>query len=145
MSYVLPEVGRAVRGDLQAVGIAAELVQLPTDAALARAEAGRAPLFLGSWGSYSINDVAAILPQFFGGGPLDYARLPELQALIAEAGRSDDVDLRRLLYARAIHMITAQALWLPLHTYAATYGMTSSLDFRPSADELPRFYLASWK
>ena len=40
---------------------------------------------------------------------------------------------------------TAQALWLPLHTYAATYGLTRSLNFRPFADELPRFYLASWK
>ena len=145
VSYVLEEDGAAVRSYLQAVGIAATLVQLPTAEALTRAEAGQAPLFLGSWGSYSINDVAAILPQFFGGGPLDYARLPELQALIAAAGHSGDADIRRGLYAQAIHRITEAALWLPLHTDAATYGLTRTLNFRPFADELPRFYLASWK
>lgn len=145
VSYVLPEEGAAVCGYLQAVGITAELVQLPTAEALARAEAGRAPLFLGSWGSYSINDVAAILPQFFGGGPLDYARLPQLQALLARAGRSADIDTSRSLYAKAIHLITALALWQPLHTDEATYGLTRALNFRPFGDELPRFYLSSWK
>ncbi|HET9017975.1 MAG TPA: ABC transporter substrate-binding protein [Acetobacteraceae bacterium] len=145
VSYVLPEEGTAVRADLQAVGITAELVQLPTADALARAEAGQAPLFLGSWGSYSINDVAAILPQFFGGGPLDYARDPEVQGLVARAGRSGDADVRRGLYGQAIRRITAQAFWLPMHTYTATYGMTRALNFRPSSDELPRFYLAGWR
>jgi peptide/nickel transport system substrate-binding protein len=145
VSYVLPEDGRAVQSYLQAVGIAAELLQLPTAEALARAQAGAAPLFLGSWGSYSINDVAAFLPQFFGGGPLDYARDPALQALLARAGSSGDADLRRSLYAQAIRIVTGQALWLSTHTYTATYGMNRRLNFRPYPDELPRFYLASWK
>ena len=130
---------------LQAVGITANLVQLPTADALARASSGQAPLFLGTWGSYSINDVAAILPQFFGGGPLDYARLPELQDLIAQAGQSGDTDLRRGLYAKAIRLITTQALWLPTHVNAATYGVSRALNFRAFADELPRFYLSSWR
>jgi len=145
VSYVLPAEGEAVRGALQAIGIAARLHQLPTAEALARAEAGQAPLFLGSWGSYSINDVAAILPQFFGGGPLDAARDAALAALIARAGRSGDADQRRVLYAEAIRRITGQAYWLPMHTYATTYGISRALDFRPSSDELPRFYRASWK
>ena len=145
VSYVLPEEGTAVQAALQAVGITAELTQLPTAEALARAEAGQAPLFLGSWGSYSINDVAAILPQFFGGGPLDYARDDKLQALIARAGRSGDADTRRGLYSAAIRRITDEAYWLPMHTDTTTYGMTRTLNFHPSQDELPRFYLASWK
>ncbi len=145
VSYVLPEDGSAVRGYLQAIGITAQLTQLPTAEALARAEAGTTPLFLGTWGSYSINDVAAFLPQFFAGGPLDYAHLPELEALIDRAGRSGDADQRRGLYAQAIKLITGEALWLPLHTYATTYGMVKALSCRPFPDELPRFYLASWK
>jgi peptide/nickel transport system substrate-binding protein len=145
VSYVLPEDGQAIRSALQAVGIAAELVQLPTVDALARAGAGQAPLFLGSWGSYSINDVAAFLPQFFTGGPLDYTRLPELQQLIEQAGVNADADQRRGLYAKAIRLITSQAYWLPTHTYATTYGVSRALNFRPYPDELPRFYLASWK
>jgi peptide/nickel transport system substrate-binding protein len=145
VSYVLPEDGLAIRGALQAVGITARLAQLSTVDALARAGAGQAPLFLGSWGSYSINDVAAFLPQFFTGGPLDYTRLPELQTLIEQAGASGDADQRRGKYAGAIRLITSQAYWLPTHTYAATYGLSRALSFRPTPDELPRFYLASWK
>jgi peptide/nickel transport system substrate-binding protein len=145
VSYVLSSVGEFVRTALQTVGITANLVQLPTSAALARAEAGNAPLFLGSWGSYSINDVAAILPQFFGGGPLDYARVPDLMALIKRAGRNGDADTRRGLYGQAIRQITGDALWLPLHTYQTTFGISRTLNFRPPPDELPRFYLASWR
>jgi peptide/nickel transport system substrate-binding protein len=145
VSYVLAEDGEAVRSYLQAVGIAATLVQLPTADALARAEAGEAPLFLGSWGNYSINDAAALLPQFFGGGPLDYARDPQITGLVTRAGRSGDADVRRSLYAQAIRLITGGALWLPTHTYVTTYGLTRSLNFHPSPDELPRFYLSSWK
>jgi peptide/nickel transport system substrate-binding protein len=145
VSYVLPQDGQAVRSYLQAVGITANLVQLPTEDALARAAAGQAPLFLGNWGSYSINDVAAFLPQFFAGGPLDYARLPELEALLTSAGSSGDADQRRALYRQAIRTITAQALWTPTHTYATTYGFSRALNFRAFPDELPRFYAASWK
>ena len=145
VSYVLAEDSEAVRAYLQAVRIDATLTQLPTATALARSEAGTTPLFLGSWGSYSINDVDALLPQFFGGGPLDYARLPELEALVTRAGASGDADLRRGLYAQAIRLITTQALWLPLHTYTTTYGMTRTLNFHPFPDELPRFYLASFR
>ena len=79
-----------MRTYLQAVGITANLVQLPAAEAVVRAEAGQAPLFLGTWGSYSINDVAAFLPHFFGGGPLDYARDLDLAALVLGAGRNED-------------------------------------------------------
>jgi peptide/nickel transport system substrate-binding protein len=142
---VLPEEGAAVRSYLQAVGITANLVQLPAAEAVVRAEAGQAPLFLGTWGSYSINDVAAFLPHFFGGGPLDYGRRPDVVALVLDAGRMDNVDERRRAYAQAIRQITEQALWLPMRTYPTTYGITRALDFRPSPDELPRWYLARWR
>ena len=102
-------------------------------------------MFLGNWGSYSINDVAAILPQFFGGGPQDQARLPELATLLAQAGRSGEADQRRGLYSQAIRLITEQALWTPTHSYATIYGLNRALNFKPFPDEMPRFYLASWR
>ncbi len=145
VSYALPEDGQAVRGYLQAVGIDAALTQLPAAEALTLVAAGQAPLLLGHWGSYSINDVAAFLPQFFGGGPLDQAQRPDLKALLAQAGRSGDADQRRGLYSQAIRTITAEALWTPTHTYAATYGFIKSLNFKPFPDELPRFYLSSFR
>ena len=145
VSYVLPEYTKAVAADLAAVGIRAEIVQLPLPQALVRAASGHAPLYMGSWGSYSINDVQAILPYFFTGGDNDYARLPELTELIEQASGTTTPDRRRAIYTRAIRLISEQALWLPLHTYVTTYAMSRSLALRPTPDELPRFYLATWR
>ena len=89
--------------------------------------------------------MSAILPYFFGGGDNDYARVPELEELVAQGGATISPDKRRLAYSRAIRLIGDQALWLPLHTYVTTYAFSRALDFKPTADELPRFYLAGWK
>ncbi len=35
--------------------------------------------------------------------------------------------------------------WLPLTTYVTTYAFPRQLNFRPTADELPRFFQASWR
>ena len=85
-SYVLPQWGSAVQNYLHAVGIRAKLNQLQTAALIQRAKAGELRAYLGSWGSYSINDVSAILPNFFDGGADDYARDPDVQKWLV-AGR----------------------------------------------------------
>ena len=40
---------------------------------------------------------------------------------------------------------TENAYWLPMHTYVTTYGFSRQLNFQPWKDELPRFYMASWR
>ena len=145
VSYVLPQYAEAVAADLSLIGIHAKITQLPLSEAIARADSGSAPMFMGSWGSYSINDVSAILPYFFDGGDNDYDRDPELQNLIEQGGGTTNPDKRREYYRAAIKLIGEQALWLPLHTYVTTYAYSRTLNFKPSADELPRFYQASWK
>ena len=144
-SYVLPQWGAAVQNYLQAVGIRAKISQLQVAAVVQRAKKGELPLYLGSWGSYSINDVSAILPNFFDGGADDYARDPEVQKLLIEGGSTTDPAVRKKAYSAAIKRITDQAYWMPLHTYVTTYGFTKTLDFKPYPDELPRFFLAKWK
>ncbi|MBS0561541.1 MAG: ABC transporter substrate-binding protein, partial [Proteobacteria bacterium] len=145
VSYLLPQWTEAVRGYLKAVGIEARVVQLPVADAIRRNEAGESPLNMGSWGSYSINDVSAFLPYFFTGGPNDYTRDPAIEALVRQGGSVTDADERRKAYAQAIKLITAQANFLPLFTYSKTYGFSRNLNFKPFPDELPRFYLSSWK
>jgi peptide/nickel transport system substrate-binding protein len=144
-SYVLPQWGAAVQNYLQAVGIRAKINQLQVQALVQRAKAGELRMYLGSWGSYSINDVSAILPNFFDGGADDYARDPDVQKWLAEAGSSNDAEVRKKAYSAAIQRITERAYWAPLHTYVTTYGYSKQLDFTPYADELPRFFLAKWK
>lgn len=144
-SYVLPQWGSAVQNYLQAVGIRAKLNQLQVAALTQRAKAGELRLYLGSWGSYSINDVSAIMPNFLDGGADDYARDPDVIKWLVEGGSSNDAEVRKKAYSAAIQRITEQAYWEPLHTYVTTYGYSKQLDFAPYADELPRFYLAKWK
>jgi len=144
-SYVLPQWGASIQNYLQAVGIRAKLNQLQTAALTQRAKAGELRAYLGSWGSFSINDVSAIMPNFFDGGADDYARDPDVIKWLVEGGSSMDPEVRKKAYSSAIHRITEQGYWVPLHTYVTTYGYSKTLDFTPYADELPRFYLAKWK
>ena len=146
VSYILPQWGSSVQAYLQAVGIRARLSQMQVAAATARAWEGRNPLDLGSWGSYSINDVSAIFPVMLGGGGgSDYTRDPEIDRLLLEGGSTVDENLRRAAYSAAIRRSTEQAYWLPLHTYVTTYGYTKQLNFQTWRDELPRFFMSSWK
>jgi peptide/nickel transport system substrate-binding protein len=144
-SYVLPQWGAAVQNYLMAVGIRAKLNQLQVAALIQRAKAGELRAYLGSWGSFSINDVSAFMPNFFDGGADDYARDPDVTRWQVEAGSSNDAGVREKAYSAAIQRITEQAYFLPLHTYVTTYGYSKQLDFTPYPDELPRFYLAKWK
>jgi peptide/nickel transport system substrate-binding protein len=144
-SYVLPQWGASIQNYLQAVGIKAKLNQMQVAAVVQRAKAGELRAYLGSWGSFSVNDVSAIMPNFFDGGADDYARDPDVTKWLVEGGSSTDPEVRKKAYSAAIRRITEQAYWEPLHTYVTTYGYTKQLDFTPYADELPRFYLSKWK
>lgn len=145
VTYLLPQYGGAIQNYLKAIGIDAHVSQLQVAASVQRANDGTVPIGLGTWGSYSINDVSAILPYFFDGGSQDYARDPEVTALVAEGGNQTDADTRRKAYSAAIKLITERALFVPLMTSVTTYAISRQLNFKPFPDELPRFYLASWK
>ncbi len=146
VSYVLPQWGASMQGFLAAVGIKAKITQLQVQALIQRCgQVGECPLDAGSWGSYSINDVSAILPVFLGGGKDDHARDPEMARLITEAGSTMDAAKRKANYSAAIKIAMDQAYWVPLHTYVTTYGLSKTLDLKPYADELPRFWLSKWK
>ena len=146
VTYVQPTSwSAAIQTYLQAVGIRAKITQLQVAAAIQKSWRGENPLYHGSWGSYSINDVSAILPVMFGGGNDDYARDPELIKLVEAGGATSDPEVRKKAYSAAIKRATENAYWLPLFTYVNTYAFSKQLEFKTFADELPRFYLAKWK
>ena len=145
VTYILPSWAGAMQNYLKAVGINVRLSVLQVGAVIQRSIAGQNPMEAGDWGSYSINDVSAILPQYFGGGGSDYTRDTNVADLVKAGGSTTDPDLRRKAYSAAIKTITEQAYWLPMYTYTITYGLSRQLNFKPYPDELPRFYLASWK
>ncbi len=145
VTYELPQWGAAVQGYLKSIGINATIVQVPIATFVQRSLAGQDPMELGSWGSYSVNDVSAILPTYFAFTGNDYTRDPEIRKLVEAGGATVDPDRRRKTYSSAIKLITEKASWLPLFTQTVTYGYSRQLNFKPYPDELPRFFLASWK
>jgi peptide/nickel transport system substrate-binding protein len=145
VGYVLPQWMAAIQTYLAAVGIRAQVQSLQVADAVERSVEGRNPLDVGSWGSYSINDVSAFLPHFFTGGDQDYARDPEVERLVEAGGATTNPDQRRAAYRAAIKRISDQADFMPLFTEVTTYAMVKELNFRPFPDELPRFFLASWR
>ena len=145
MTDVVPQYSAAVQNYLRVVGINAHIVKQPAAEAVRRREAGGDPLIMGSWGSFSVNDVSAILPVFFGGGVADYSRDPALESLVRLGGATTDLDKRRKDYTEALRRISDQMYWLPLNTFVTTYGFSRQLNFKPYQDEIPRFFLTSWK
>jgi peptide/nickel transport system substrate-binding protein len=147
VTYVQPtQWSAAIQNYLGAVGIKARITQLQVAPAIKKSQAGEAPLYHGSWGSYSINDVSAIFPVMYGAGALDnYSKDPELEKLVAAGGNTSDPDARKKAYSAAVKLITEKAYWMPLFTYVNTYAFTKQLDFKTFPDELPRFYFAKWK
>ncbi len=145
VSYFIAPVEGAVQNYLRAVGINAKISHLQVSAALRRTLDGSAPLTLGNWGSYSINDASAILPYFFGGTNTDQTRDADLTALVKAGSTSTDPAQRKTAYTAALKRISENAYTLPLYTSVTTYGFSKQLDFKPYPDELPRFYLAKWK
>ncbi len=136
----------ALQSYLQVVGVRARINWLQVAPAIQRTHKGESPLYMQSWGSYSINDVSAIMPVMFGAGALDnYSKDPELEKLIAEGGSTSDPAARKKAYSAAIKLATEKAYWMPTFTYVNAYAFAKALDFKTFPDELPRFYLAKWK
>ena len=136
----------AIQNYLQAVGIRAKITQMQVAPAIQKSWRGEAPLYHGSWGSYSINDVSAIFPVMYGkDAPDNYSRDPELEKLVADGGNTSDPAARKTAYAAAVKLMTDKAYWLPLFTYVNAYAFSKQLEFKTYPDELPRFYFAKWK
>jgi peptide/nickel transport system substrate-binding protein len=145
VSYAAPQIGAALQNYLKAVGINLRIQQLQIGAAIQLAEAGKAPLYSGSWGSNSINDASAFMPYFLGGGLDDYARDADVQNLLKKAGATTDPEIRRMAFSEAIHLATERVDFIPLFSDVRNVAFSKQLNFQGFPDDLPRFYLSSWK
>jgi peptide/nickel transport system substrate-binding protein len=145
VSYNTPQVNAAMQNYLKAVGINLRIQQLQIGAAIQKAEKGEAALYCGSWGSNSVNDSSAFMPYFLGGGLNDYARDAEVQNLLQKAGASVDPEIRRNAFSEAIRLTTERAEFVPLFSQVRYVAHSKQLTFQGFADDLPRFYLSTWK
>jgi peptide/nickel transport system substrate-binding protein len=145
ISYNAPQIGAALQNYLKNVGINARVQQLQIAAAVRKAEAGEAALYSGGWGSNSVNDISAFMPYFLGGDLNDYAHDAEVQSLLKQAGATNDPEQRRKAYREAIRLATERVDFVPLFTAVRYVAHSKQLDFQGFADDVPRFYLSSWK
>lgn len=135
----------SVAGYLGAAGINVNVQMLQYAAASERVAGNRTHLFLADWGSYGINDVSALLNNFFTGGADDQARDGEVSEALISAAQTIDTEVREKNYDFARKKIVEELMWYPLWTNPVTYAHSEELDFQPYPDENPRFYRVKWK
>lgn len=127
------------------VGIRTKLQFLQYAAIREKMHKGEAQFVDTSWGSYSVNDVSAIVNPFFTHLPDDLVQDPELKAWADEASMTVDDAKRKELYAKIMAKVANEVYVLPIATAPAVYAFTKDLDFKAYPDENPRFYLSKWK
>lgn len=130
---------------LRAVGIKANLRFMQYAAMREQSRANKAPLLHQTWGSFSVNDTSASTPVYFGGGPDDINKDPEVIALLKTGDGSVDPAVRKKAYAEALAMISEKALGVPLYALVTYYVAAKGLDFQTYPDEIPRMWEMSWK
>lgn len=135
----------ALAGYMSKIGVNASIQILQYAAFRTKNNQGVTPVSFGDWGSYSINDASAILGNFFGGSLDDFTADKELQGWVREAGASGDPKKREELYKNAIGRVMDRMYMLPMNSFAVYYAHTNELNFTPFKDEIPRYYLYSWK
>ncbi len=135
----------AMIGNLQAVGIKANLKYLKYSALREKVMAGKVTFNFTTWGSYGVNDISNITGRFYNFTEVDYARDEQVRDWLKEGDSIIDRDKRAAVYKKALQSISEEAYVLPLFTWVANYAFSKELDFKPYPDAVPRFFLAKWK
>ncbi len=144
-AYRQREFTEAVMGFLARVGIKTNLKYMQYKALRGLVWDGKAPFHQMTWGSYSMADASAITSHFFKHGRDDYCLDDDIRNWLEIADTSVDPAVRETNYQKALAKIQSELCWLPMFTYAKYYAFSNDVDFMPTDDEIPRFYLAKWK
>ncbi len=135
----------AMIGNLQAVGIKANLKFLKYSALREKVYGSKVTFNFTTWGSYGVNDISNITGRFYNFTEVDYARDEQVRDLLKEGDSIIDRDKRQAVYKEALQRIAQEAYVLPLFTWVANYAFSKELDFKPYPDAVPRFFLSKWK
>lgn len=144
-AYREREYAEAIIGYLNAVGIDAKLNFLQWAAIRSKIQSGKAELSMMTWASSGLNDVSAITSVWFKHSSDDYCLDDEIKNWLDEGDATIDPEQRAATYKKALIKIQEKLCWLPLFSYSMTYAYTSDLNFVPTSDGFPLFFLASWK
>lgn len=135
----------AIIGALKAVGIRANLRFMQYAAMRELIRGNKVGLTHQTWGSFSVNDVSAATPVWFGFIGEDVTRDPEVRDLLAKGDTSIEPQARKDAYKQALALIAERAYAVPLYSLPSYYVAADTLVFNAYADEMPRFWEMSWK
>ncbi|MEJ8834841.1 ABC transporter substrate-binding protein [Ramlibacter sp. AN1133] len=135
----------AIINYLQAVGIKAKLNFMQYAAMRDQVRANKTAIVHQTWGSNLVNDTSASTPVYYGGGADDVTRNPQVKELLDKGDHTVDLKSRTDYYRKALNLIAENAYSVPLWSLPVYYVATKEVNFRPYADELPRFWEMSWK
>jgi len=135
----------AIINNLQQVGVRAKLTFSQYAAMRDAIRAGKASLTHQTWGSFSVNDVSASTPVWFGGGADDVTRDKEVQELLNKGNNSVDPNVRKAAYRDAHKRIADMAYSVPLWSLPVYYVAAKELNFSAYPDEMVRLWEMTWK
>jgi peptide/nickel transport system substrate-binding protein len=135
----------AIINNLQQVGIKAKLNFSQYAAMRDAIRAGKASLTHQTWGSFSVNDVSASVPVWFGGEADDVTRDKEVQELLKKGNNSVDPNVRKQAYQQALKKIADNSYSVPLWSLPVYYVASKDLNFTAYADEMVRLWEMTWK
>ncbi|MDB5511082.1 MAG: transporter substrate-binding protein [Enterovirga sp.] len=135
----------AIINYLRAVGIKANLRFLQYAAMRELIKGNKVGLTHQTWGSFSVNDVSAGTPVWFGFIGEDVTRDPEVRDFLKTGDTSVDPTARKAAYKTALSLIAERAYAVPLYSLPTYYVASSDLVFKAYPDEMPRFWEMSWK
>ena len=135
----------AVINDLAAVGIRANLRFVQYAAQRELIKGNKVGLTHQTWGSFSVNDVSAGTPVWYGCIGEDITQDRQVCDLLKTGDNSVDPNARRAAYKQALDLIAERAYGVPLWSLPTYYVASSDLVFKAYADEMPRFWEMTWK
>ncbi|MDT0682081.1 ABC transporter substrate-binding protein [Roseicyclus sp. F158] len=143
-AYRERHISEAVINYLSDVGVNVKLNFMQPAAMRDAMRAREVELAQNAWGSYSIYDLSASTPVYFGGQPDDNALDSELIETLDDAGKSMDTEERKTLYRQALQRIADEALAVPMFTLPVYYAGAEGLSYETYPDEILRFWEFSW-
>jgi len=139
------EAAEMIQGYLKQAGIRASVQYEQYPAVREKQRNGTSGITYASWGSYSVNDVSAILPVYFGMEGDDTARRPEIAEAVLRAGRTMERAARQRDYATALRLIGEQALIYPMFSVGRNFPATRELDLGAQDSDRLRFWDMRWR
>jgi len=107
--------------------------------------AGKASLTHQTWGSFSVNDVSASVPVWFGFEADDVTRDAQVRDLLNKGNNSVDPATRKQAYQQALKRIADNSFSVPLWSLPVFYVAAKELNFAAYPDEMVRFWEMTWK